>query len=92
MGLTKRVELLFEPRQYALLEQIAKREKESVAALIRSGVEKVYLLDAEQERRAAFKRLASEEIDFGSWEEVKQQILLGYTEDLEEELRRQPPT
>ena len=86
MALTKRVELLFEPEQYALLERIAKQEKESVAVLIRRAVERVYVEETRRKRWEAFKRLTSEEFDFGSWEEIKADLNRQYLEDIERSL------
>ena len=86
MALKKRVEVLFDAEKYTYLEQLARREKTTVGKLIREAVEKVYLEETRQKRWEAFKRLTSEEFDFGDWETIKEDMLRGYTEDLEEEL------
>lgn len=74
MALNKRVELLFEPEQYACLEEIARSRKESVGALIRRAVALEYLQPMQDQKRAALLRLLAQEVDFGSWEEVKKHI------------------
>ncbi|TAK34232.1 MAG: ribbon-helix-helix protein, CopG family [Chloroflexota bacterium] len=82
MALTKRVELLLDPRQYAQLEEIARARKESVGALVRRALEREYLRPAREERRAAAEWLLSQETDFGDWEEVKQTIIDEKTKEI----------
>ncbi|MBI4310288.1 MAG: hypothetical protein HY681_00795 [Chloroflexi bacterium] len=73
MALTKRVEVLFDPKQYALLEQIARSRRETVAALVRKAVEQELLRPTLEERRAAVRGILSEESDL-TWEEAKRLI------------------
>lgn len=75
MALTKRVELLLDPKQYAQLEKIARARKESVGALIRQALEREYLQPTLEERREAAAWLLSQETNFGDWEQVKQAII-----------------
>ena len=83
MALTKRVELLLDPKQYALLEQIARVRKKSVGGLIRQALEREYLRPTQKERRAAVEHLLSQETDFGGdWEEVKQAIIDQKTDEI----------
>lgn len=74
VSLTKRVELLFDPKLYDHLEELAQSRGESVAALIRSAVARQYLQPSLEKKRAAFKNIVGEDMDFGSWEEVKSSI------------------
>ena len=91
MALKKRVEVLFEKDKYTYLEHLARREKTSVGSLIREAVAKVYLDANLEKRREAVKWLTSQNIDFGGdWEKIKEDMLRGYTEDLEEELGYEP--
>jgi hypothetical protein len=76
--LSKRVEVLFDPKQYAGLEQEARRRGESVGSLVREAVERQYLLPSREERRTALKDLLSIKLDIGSWEEAKELILRSY--------------
>ena len=76
--LSKRVEVLFDPKQYAALEHVAQRDGKSVGALIREAVERKYLQPPREERRAALKELLSIKLDIGSWEEAKELILRSY--------------
>lgn len=83
MALTKRLELLLEPEQYARLEEIARTRKESVGALIRRAVAREYLQPMQEQKRAALQRLLRQEIDFGSWEGVKKDIASEVVKELE---------
>ena len=83
MALTKRVELLLEPEQYARLEEIARVRRESVGSLIRRAVAREYLQPALEQKRAALQRLLAQEIDFGAWEEVKAGIAGELVKELE---------
>jgi len=74
MSLTKRVELMFDPEDYARLEEIARSRGESVAALIRRAVESYYLQPDLEKKHKAVQYIISQETDFGSWEEVKEAI------------------
>ncbi len=74
MALTKRVELLLDPEQYARLEEIARARGESVGALIRRAVAREYLQPTRELKRAALGRLLEQEIDLGSWEKAKREI------------------
>jgi hypothetical protein len=76
--LSKRVEVLFDPKQYAGLEQEARRRGESVGSLVREAVERQYLLPSREERRTALKELLSIKLDISSWEEAKELILRSY--------------
>ena len=75
--LSKRVEVLFDPKQYAGLEQEARRRGESVGSLVREAVERQYLLPSREERRTALRDLLSIKLDIGSWEEAKEEIIRG---------------
>ena len=83
MALTKRVELLFDPEQFARLEEIARARKESVGALIREAVAREYLQPAQEQRRAALGRLLRQDTDFGSWERAKEEIVREVVRELE---------
>ena len=74
MALTKRVEVLFDPGRYSLLEQIARSHGETIGALVRRAVEQQYLGPTLAQRRAAVEGLLSEEVDLGTWEEAKAAI------------------
>ena len=43
MALTKRVEVLFDPEHYRMIEQLAHPQGKSEGALVRKAVEEVYL-------------------------------------------------
>lgn len=86
MAKDKRVEVLFEPRDYQRLEEAARREHKSVGGVIREAVAKYVTGPSEAARAAAwddFFKLAEEGAGgpSGSPEEIKEQILRGYDED-----------
>ncbi len=83
MALTKRVELLLEPGQYTRLEEIAKARKESVGALIRRALEREYLQPTREQKRAALERLLRQQVDFGDWEQVENDISREVVRELE---------
>jgi hypothetical protein len=64
----------FEPNEYADLEAIARKRKESVGSLIRKAIRQVYLDKERQRRREAIERLLSEQFDFGDWRDIKEEL------------------
>ena len=81
MALTRRVEFLFDPDQYSRLEEIARSRGVSVAAVIRSAVDREHLRPALAEKRVAVEELLRIEAPVGTWEEVQ--------EDMREQAGRQ---
>lgn len=73
--LKKRVEVLFDPKEYLRLEERARLEGRSLGSLIREAVAKYCLAPSEEERREALRWLRSQEMDIDSdWERVKEEI------------------
>lgn len=70
MALTKRVEVLFDPEHYRVIEQLARSQGKTVGALVRNAIQQVYLAPTLEQRRAAVQGLLSERSDL-SWEEAK---------------------
>jgi hypothetical protein len=70
VALTKRVEVLFDPDHYRIVEQLARSQGKTVGALVRKAVEQIYLKPTLEERKAAVQGLLSEHSDL-SWEEAK---------------------
>jgi hypothetical protein len=86
MAKDKRVEVLFEPTQYRLLEEHAHREGTSVGGLIREAVAKYVTGPSGEERQRAwddFFAMSDAMVGgpSGSPEEIKEEILRGYDED-----------
>jgi len=73
VALTKRVEVLFDPDHYRVMEQLARSQGKTVGALVRKAVEQQYLWPTIEQRRAAVQELLSMESDI-SWEEAKKII------------------
>lgn len=68
MAATRRAQILMDPEEYSRLEELARREKVSVAELIRRAVRRCYLLPRE-ERRALVEEICSMELPLGDWNE-----------------------
>ena len=79
MSLSRRVELLFDPKEYSDLEEVARSRGESVGALIRHAVKTYYIQPALKEKQVAARLIISQEMDFGSWEDIK--TIIGKTID-----------
>lgn len=73
---SKRVEVLFEPKEYSHLERIARVNKRSVGSLVREAVAKyVAGPDQEKRRKAVEWFLSHHEGPVGSPEEIKRDIV-----------------
>lgn len=73
MPLTKRVEVLFDPEHYRIIEQLARSQGKTVGALVRKAVEQVYLGPSLERRKAAVRDLLAMKSDL-TWEEAKEII------------------
>ena len=73
--LSKRVEVLFDPKQYASLEEEARRREKSVGALVREAVDRQFLQPTRRQKLAALRRLTSQQMDWPPWEELKEEII-----------------
>ncbi|MFH1142071.1 MAG: CopG family transcriptional regulator [Chloroflexota bacterium] len=83
MALTKRVDVLFDPEFYGVLEQLARSRGETIGALVRQAVEQQYVRATLAQRRAAWQGIVGQEMDFGSWEEVKAELERGVVKAVE---------
>ncbi len=84
---SKRVEVLFDPKEYRTLEERAQIEGRSVGAMIREAVAKYIVRPREDERREALRWLASQEMDFDpDWDKVKQEIIQARIDAIEKSL------
>ncbi|HEV8638210.1 MAG TPA: hypothetical protein VG370_28695 [Chloroflexota bacterium] len=73
MGLTARIQVLFEPGQAARLQAIAEAEGRSVGALIGEAVERTYLERDRVERLEAVRRMAEMSLPIGDWEQMERE-------------------
>tara|TARA_B100000315_G_scaffold243712_1_gene267419 strand:+ start:639 stop:899 length:261 start_codon:yes stop_codon:yes gene_type:complete len=83
--LTKRLEILFDPKEFEAIRKKAKSEDKSVARLIREAV-KEKIIDKDKKRKdLALKRLFSPEMEtsFGKWTEEKKKIIKGRIKEIE---------
>ena len=71
--LSKRVQVLFSPDQFACLHAIADARGESMGALIRKAVESTYLRQERQMRLAAVDQMAALQLPVGDWEQLERE-------------------
>jgi len=84
---SKRVEVLFEPKEYSQLERIARVNKRSVGSLVREAVAKYVAGPDQAKRRKALQWfLSHHEGPVGSPEEIKADIVASITEGIEKSL------
>lgn len=75
-GLTKRVQVLFNPEQLKELKKRAKAREGSVGELIREAVEEKYLSKTlTEEKVAAAKKIIAMELPISDWEEMEKEII-----------------
>lgn len=74
---TKRVQVLFSPREFSRLQAIAREQGESLGALIRKAVETVYLKHEEQARLDAVQRMAAMRLPVTDWEQMERESMPG---------------
>jgi hypothetical protein len=83
----KRVEVLFEPDQYRLLEDAAHRSGKSIGWMVREAVAKYVTMPSREERMAAMERfLALPPVSVGDPEELKAEIIKDMDDYLERKL------
>lgn len=84
---SKRVEILFDPKEYRTLEERAQAEGRSVGSMIREAVEKYVVRPREDERREALRWLTSQQMDFDpDWDKVKKDIVKARISAIEKSL------
>jgi predicted transcriptional regulator len=72
-ALTKRVQVLFSPAQYARLQEIARARGESVGSLVRQAVQQQYLDNSRAERLAAVEKMAAFRLPVSDWEQMERE-------------------
>lgn len=75
--LTKRLEILFDPKEFEILKKKAAEEGKSVANLVRETLKEKITDSSIKEKENALKRLFSPsmETDFDEWKEEKKRII-----------------
>lgn len=81
---SKRVEILFDPREYRSLEERARTEGRSVGSMVREAVAMYVVSPSERAKQEALEWIFSREDDLGTWEELKAAIQRGPAEEMEE--------
>jgi hypothetical protein len=84
---TKRVEVLFDPKEYKTLEERARAEGLPVGAMVREAVATYVVRPAEQKRREAAEWFLHQEMDFDpDWDKVKEELQDARMEAIENSL------
>ncbi len=83
--LTKRLEILFDPKEFDILKKKAMEEGKSVANLVRETMKEKILDSSMKQKERALKRLFSLDmkIDFKEWKEEKKIITKARTKAIE---------
>ena len=91
MAKDKRVEVLFEPAEYKLLEDAAHREGKSVGSMVREAVVKYVTGPTQAEREQIWQELMALQGmggPSGSPEEIKAELIEGLDDHLERKLQQ----
>lgn len=83
--LTKRLEILFDPKEFEAIKKKAESEEKSVASLIREAVREKIIEKDIKRKDLALKRLFSPKMEtsFGKWVEEKKKIIKGRIKEIE---------
>lgn len=82
MALDKRVEVLFDEKEYKRLEEAAEAQGRSVGSVVREAVAEYVTGPSEEEKRRAIEWIASQRGPVGSPEEIKKIIEDAKYEDI----------
>ena len=75
--LTKKTTILFAPKMYQQLEQLARREGISVASLVRRAAIQCYLVPDRHTRQTAVDALAQMALPVADWPAMEREIAKG---------------
>ena len=75
--LNKKTTILFPPKLYQQLEKVAKKERTSVAHLIREAAIQRYLLPSRKERLEAIEAIAAMQLPVSDWPQIEREIAEG---------------
>lgn len=75
--LTKKTTILFSPKIYRCLEQLAQKRGTSVAHLVRQAAIQCYLLPDRRTRLEAVEALADMELPVAEWPAMEREIARG---------------
>jgi Ribbon-helix-helix protein, copG family len=78
MPTTRRTQLLMEPDEFRRLRALARRNKTSMAELIRRAVRNAYLADPRAERQPIVEEILHTGPPTVSWEKARRQIEAGH--------------
>ncbi len=73
MPVTRRTQLLMDPKEFRRLRALARRKKTTVAELIRSAVRATYL-EAQPDRKAIVESILAMKLPTIEWKRAKKEI------------------
>ncbi len=84
---TKRVEVLFDPKEYKTLEKRARADGVPVGAMIREAVATYIVRPTDEQRRKAAEWFLHQDMELDSdWDKVKEEIMDAQLEAIEKSL------
>lgn len=83
--LTKRLEILFDPKEFEILKKKAKAEGKSIASMVRETLKEKIIDSSLKQKERALKRLFSPtmETPFDEWREEKKRITKTRVKEIE---------
>lgn len=83
--LSKRLEILFDPKDYEMIRRKAKAEGKSVAGLIRKVLQDKIIEKDKKQKEAILRRLFSPSMEtpFNEWKEEKKGIIRSRAKEVE---------
>ena len=80
--LTKRAQILFNPKEYERLKSLAKQGKTSVGGLVRRALEKAYPSISQQRRIQAAQALTKQnDLEVDDWEVMEAEVQKRWVND-----------
>lgn len=83
--LTKRLEILFDPKEFEILKKKAMAEGKSIASMVRETLKEKIIDSSLKQKERALKRLFSPAMvtPFDEWREEKKRIIKTRVKDIE---------
>ena len=81
MARTKRAQILMEPEDFARLEELARGQRVSVAALIRAAIHERYF-PAASSRQECLERILAMNVPTGEWPDVERDLEEAHGDDV----------
>jgi len=80
MGTTRRTQLLMDPDEYRRLRDLARRQRTSVGALIRTAVRATFLEAPKANRKSIVEAILKMNLPTTRWERARKEIEAGHAD------------